>query len=154
MPAKRYIVTLTSSERKSLQEIIAKGTNASKIKRAYMLLGADASPEGKQMTDLEIQNAYHVSARTVERLRERFVVEGFEIALHGKPSEAPRPIKMDGDVEAHLIALACGEAPDGHSRWSLRLLADQMVELCYIDRMSHESVRQVLKKTNYARISG
>ena len=154
MPAKRYIVTLTSSERKSLQEIIAKGTNASKIKRAYMLLGADASPEGKQMTDLEIQNAYHVSARTVERLRERFVVEGFATALHGKPSEAPRPIKMDGDVEAHLIALACGEAPDGHSRWSLRLLADQMVELCYIDRMSHESVRQVLKKTNYARISG
>lgn len=148
MPAKRYIVTLTSSARKSLQEIIAKGTNASKIKRADMLLGADASPEGKQMTDLEIQNAYHVSARTVERLRERFVVEGFEIALKGRPSEALRPLKIDGDVEAHVIALACGEAPDGHAGWSLRLLADKMVELSYSDRSSHESVRQVLKKTN------
>lgn len=98
------------------------------------------------MTDSEIKQAYHVSIATVERIRKRFVVEGFEIALRGHPSDAPRLIKIDGDAEAHITALACSQAPDGHDKWSLRLLADKMVELEYIDSISHESVRQTLDR--------
>ena len=97
------------------------------------------------MIDREIQQCYHAGSATVERLRKRFVLEGFEIAVNGKPSTAPREIKIDGDVEAHIIALACDQVPDGHATWSLRLLADKMVELAYIDSISHESVRLTLK---------
>jgi len=146
--AKKYIVTLTQPERDELTDIVKKGTNAAKIRRSHILLGADASAEGKQMTDRAINKAYSVSIRTIERLRERFVQEGFEIALNGKPAGAPKPRKIDGDVEAHLIALTRSKAPDGYKQWTLRLLADKMVELNYIDTISHESVRQVLKKTN------
>ena len=143
---KKYIVTLTQEEREELSGIIKKGKNAAKIRRAHILLGADASAEGKQMTDEAISKAYSVGIRTVERLRERFVLEGFEIALKGKPATDPKPRKIDGDVEAHLIVLNRSQAPDGYKQWSLRLLADKMVELEYIDDISHESVRQVLKK--------
>ena len=146
--AKKYIGTLTQPERDELTDIVKKGTNAAKIRRSHILLGADASAEGKQMTDRAINKAYSVSIRTIERLRERFVQEGFEIALNGKPAGAPKPRKIDGDVEAHLIALTRSKAPDGYKQWTLRLLADKMVELNYIDTISHESVRQVLKKTN------
>ena len=151
--AKKYIVTLTQKEREELSGIIKKGKNAAKIRRSHILLGADASAEGKQMTDQAISKAYSVSIRTVERLRERFVSAGFEIALKGKPAGEPKPRKIDGDVEAHLIALSCSKAPDGYKQWSFRLLADKMVELEYIDSLSHESVRQVLKKTNLSPIS-
>lgn len=146
--AKKYVVTLTQPEKEELTGIIKKGKNAAKIRRAHILLGADASADGKQMTDKAISRAYNVNIRTVERLRERFVLEGFEIALKGRPVDAPKPRKIDGDVEAHLIALTRSEAPDGYSQWSFRLLADKMVELEYIDSISHESVRQVLKKTS------
>ena len=144
--AKKYIVTLTQEEREELTDIIKKGKNAAKIRRAHILLGADASDEGKQMTDEAISKAYSVGLRTVERLRERFVSEGFEIAVKGKPATDPKPRKIDGDVEAHLIALTRSQAPDGYKQWSLRLLADKMVAREYIDSISHESVRQVLKK--------
>ena len=144
--AKKYIVTLTQKEREELSSIIKKGKNAAKIRRSHILLGADASAEGKQMTDEAISKAYSVSIRTIERLRERFVQEGFEIALKGKPADDPKPRKIDGEVEAHLIALTRSKAPDGYKQWTLRLLADKMVELEYIDSISHESVRQVLKK--------
>lgn len=100
------------------------------------------------MTDEAISQAYSVSIRTVERLRERCVLEGFEIALNGKGADAPKYRKIDGDVEAHLIALTRSQAPDGYKDWSLRLLANKMVELEYIDSISHESVRQLLKKTS------
>lgn len=143
---KKYIVTLTQEEREELTDIIKKGKNAAKIRRAHILLGADASDEGKQMTDEAISKAYSVGLRTVERLRERFVSEGFEIAVKGKPATDPKPRKIDGDVEAHLIALTRSQAPDGYKQWSLRLLADKMVAMEYIDSISHESVRQVLKK--------
>ena len=152
MPQK-YIVTLTKEEREESIKIIKKGKNAAKIRRAHILLGADASPEGKQMSDQAISTAYSVSIRTVERLRERFVEEGFEIALKGKAAAGARFRKIDGDVEAHLIALNRSEAPAGYKAWSLRLLADKMVELEYIDSISHESVRQVLKKTYSSPIS-
>ncbi len=151
--AKKYIVTLTQKEREELSSIIKKGKNAAKIRRSHILLGADASAEGKQMTDEAISKAYSVSIRTIERLRERFVQEGFEIALKGKPADDPKPRKIDGEVEAHLIALTRSQAPDGYKQWTLRLLADKMVELEYIDSISHESVRQVLKKTATAKVS-
>jgi transposase len=146
--AKKYIVTLTQKERERLTDIIEKGKNATKIRRSHILLGADASAEGKQMTDQAISKAYSVDIRTVERLRERFVLAGYEIALKGKPVDRLKPRKIDGDVEAHLIALTRSKAPNGYKQWSFRLLADKMVELEYIDSISHESVRQVLKKTN------
>lgn len=143
---KKYIVTLTQKEREELTSIIKTGKNAVKIRRSHILLGADASPEGKEMTDEAISKAYSVGLRTVERLRERFVLEGYETALNGKAANAPKFRKIDGDVEAHLIALTRSKAPDGYKQWSFRLLADKMVELEYIDSLSHESVRQVLKK--------
>lgn len=145
---KKYIVTLSQSERDALTNIIKKGKNAAKIRWSHILLGADVSVEGKQMTDQAISKAYSVGLRTVERLRERFVREGFEIALKGKPVGTPKPRKIDGDVEAHLIALTRSKAPDGYKQWSFRLLADKMVEMEYIDSISHESVRKTLKKTN------
>jgi len=144
---KKYIVSLTSPEREPLQGVISKGSNASKIRRAYVLLGADASADGKQMTDEAIHQAYNVSIRTIERLRQQFVEEGFERALNRKVVD-PTPRKIDGDVEAHLIAMYCGQAPNGYTDWSLHLLAGQMVELNYVESISHETVRQVLKKTN------
>jgi hypothetical protein len=146
--AKKYIVSLSAEEKETLSEIIKKNTNAVKMKRAYILLGAESGPSGKEMTDQKICDTYEVSLRTVERLRERLVLEGFDIALNGKPRDAPKPRKIDGDAEAHLIALTRMEAPTGYKQWSLRLLADKMVELGYIESLSHESVRQVLKKTN------
>lgn len=113
-----------------------------------MLLGADQSPGAPAWTDERIAESYHVSVRTVERLRRRFVEEGFEVALYGKKREPVKEKVFDGQVEAHLVALRCSEPPEGFARWSLRLLAEQMVELDYVESISHESVRQLLKKTN------
>lgn len=155
MVAKKYHVTLTPAERESLKEIIRKGQQAAaKIRRAHLLLAADEAEGGLNMTDEEIKRAYHVSLRTVERLRQRFVEEGFEVALQGKSTGGPQVIKIDGEVEAHLIALRLGPVPEGRSQWTMRLLAEKMVELAYVDSISHESVRQVLKKTNSNRSSG
>jgi len=100
------------------------------------------------MTDEQIKQAYHVSLRTVERLRQRFVEEGFEVTLKAKSTGGPQTIKIDGEVEAHVIALRLGSPPAGREQWTMRLLAQKMVELEYVDSISHESVRQVLKKTN------
>ena len=155
MLAKKYHVTLTQAERDQLKEIIAKGKQAAaKIRRAHLLLATDESEEGLKMTDEQIKTAYHVSLRTVERLRQRFVEEGFEVALQAKSSGGPQVIKIDGEVEAHVIALRLGPVPEGWNRWTMRLLAEKMVELDYVDIISHESVRQVLKKTNLNRSSG
>ena len=155
MLVKKYHVTLTPAEREYLKEIIGKGRQAAaKIRRAHLLLAADEAEGGLKMTDEQIKRAYHVSLRTVERLRQRFVEEGFEVALQGKSTGGPQVIKIDGEVEAHLIALRLGPVPAGWSRWSMRLLAEKMVELEYVDSISHESVRQVLKKTNSNRSSG
>ena len=148
MLAKKYHVTLTLTEREQLKEISRKGQQAAaKIRRAHLLLAADEAEAGLKMTDEQIKRAYHVSLRTVERLRQRFVEEGFEVALQGKSTGGPQVIKIDGEVEAHLIALRLGPVPEGRSRWTMRLLAQKMVELAYVESISHESVRQVLKKT-------
>jgi len=145
---KKYIVTLTETEREELQAIIQKGKNARKMKRAYVLLATDTAEEREGMSDQSIHQTYGVSIRTIERLRQRFVLDGFELALNGRPSYQARERKIDGEVEAHLIALSRSEVPDGRERWTYRLLAEKMVVLEYVESISHESVRQTLKKTS------
>lgn len=144
---KKYRVTLLTAEREELKRLIASGTyKHTKQRRAQILLAADESPEGKQMQDAAIAKAYGVQLRTVERTRQRFVEQGYSIALHGKPRAVNKEKVFDSRIEASLIALRCSEVPQGHNQWSLRLLADKMVELEYVEAISHESVRQILKK--------
>src|SRR5574340_1000754 len=147
--AKKYIVTLTVEERNSLLSLISLGKGPTrKLTHARILLKADQGPEGPGWIDEQISEALEVSLSTIERVREQFVREGLTAALTRRPSSNPRTCKVDGEQEAHLIALSCSPAPAGHKRWTLRLLAGRMVSLDYIDTLSHETVRQVLKKTN------
>jgi len=144
---KKYVVTLTEEERAQLQKMVSTGKAAARrLNHARILLLADAGAEGMRRTDQQIVEALGVSVRTIERVRQRFVEEGFDAALDPKPR--PRiASKLAGQVEADLIALAKSDPPKGRSHWTLRLLAGQMVQLKLIDGISHESVRQVLKKT-------
>ena len=122
--------------------------NAKVVKNALILLNADEGKHGKSKKDEEISDFIEVTVRTIENIRRRFVEEGYEAALYGKPREREYENKIDGDMEAHLIALSCSKPPKGFGRWSLRLLANKMVELKYVDSVSYETVRRVLKKTN------
>ncbi len=115
-------------------------------KRAQILLAADESVGGKKMTDEQIVKAYDVSLKTVGRVRQRFVEESYEIALKGKKREVTKEKLFDSRVEAKLLALRCSDVPTGYNSWTLRLLADKMVELKYVESISYESVRQILKK--------
>jgi hypothetical protein len=147
--AKRYRVTLTQSERQELQQLISRGkADARKLAHARILLQADESDGGPRRTDDQIASALNTATRTVERVRERFVEQGFEAALLPRPSKRVYARKLDGRREAKLIALACSKPPAGKRRWTLRLLADEMVELDVVDSLSHETVRQTLKKTS------
>jgi transposase len=150
---KKYKVTLTAEERNSLQELIASSKAAAKkLIHARILLKADAAPGGPAWTDARIADALEVNVTTVERLRERFVEQGLDAALDRKKQERPsRERTLDGNAEARLIALACSEPPQGRVRWTLRLLADKLVELEIVDAVSTETVRRVLKKTNSSR---
>src|SRR5262249_2899817 len=142
----RYAVDLTDTERAALREIISKNkAKRSTIVNAYILLKADR-PCG--WTNADIAAAYEVSTKKVEQLKKRFVEEGFEAALYRKPVTNAHRRKMTGDEEAHLIALYCSQVPDDHERWTLRMLADKMVELDIIDSVSHETIRRTLKKMN------
>lgn len=146
---KKYKVTLTQDEVDELTSITKKGKrNARVLKNALILLNVDEGEYGKAKTDEEVAEILQVTVRTIENIRKRFVMDGFEVALYGKPRQRTYDRKMDGDAEAHLIALSCSEPPEGYSRWSLRLLSEKMVELRYVDSLSHETVRRVLKKTN------
>jgi transposase len=146
---KKYIVKLTEEERCQLQALVKKGKAAArKLKRAWILLQADAGAGGPGWPDEEIQKTYDVSLATIYRVRQDFVEEGFEGVLTRKPKVRHRHRKLDGDQEAHLIALACSAPPAGRRRWTLRLLANKMVELEYTDRVCAETVRRTLKKTN------
>ncbi len=146
---KKYIITLTREERKELGIIINKGhVSARKRKHAEILLRADEAKGQDGWKDVDVAEAYGVSLRTVERIRERFVTEGFEAALQPKAEQKNRAHKFDGDKEAKLIMLACGKPPEGHARWTLQLLADSMVSLKYMESISHQGVKNVLKKTN------
>ena len=149
--AKKYKVTLTIEERQSLSSLISLGqARTRKLTHARILLKADQGEAGPSWSDQQISEALDVGLSTVERVRERFVLEGLEAALNRRPSSNPRSCKVDGEQEAHLIALACSQAPSGRKRWTMRLLADKLVELDYIDTISHETVRQVLKKRTEA----
>jgi hypothetical protein len=147
---KKYKVTLTVEERNSLQELIAAGkASAQKLTHARILLKADAAPDGPAWTDARIAEAIEVDVSTVERIRERFVELGLEAALVRKKQDRPsRAQRLDGKAEARLIALACSEPPQGRVRWTLRMLADKLVELEIVDTVCTETVRRVLKKTN------
>jgi transposase len=145
--AKIYHVDLTEEERSYLTSIVNKRLSTSEaVKRSSILLAADRLGE-KVWKDEQIATTYLVSIRTVERLRERFVNEGLNIALLGKPRLNLDKIVFDGEVESKLVALRCSEPVIGQDNWSLRILADKMVELSYVESISHESVRQILKKT-------
>jgi len=147
---KKYIVTLSEDERKKLKELTAKGKQRSQtILNALILLGCDTGEFQKEhSTNEEMSRVLNVSMRKIDRLKKRFVEEGFDAALDRKKGTRIYVKKTDGDFEAHLIALSCSQPPDGFVRWSLRLLADKVVELQYIDNISHESVRRILKKRN------
>ena len=151
MPAKQYPVILDSSQRDYLIDLIGSGReSARKLTRARILLKvSDAGEFGPAYSDKAIKEAVEVSIPTIERTRKTFAREGLTAALNVKKrSKASRPQKFDGEKEAHLIALVCSDAPEGCSRWTLRLLAEKMVELNHFSSISHESIRQVLKKTN------
>jgi transposase len=145
--AKRYRVTLMAEEREALGHMISRGkADARKLAHARVLLQADASECGPDWTDTRIAEAVRVSVRTIERVRQRFVEEGLEAALLPRPSPRVYARKLDGAQEAKLVALACSEPPEGKRRWTLRLLAERMVELEVVPELSHETVRQTLKK--------
>lgn len=145
-----YKVTLTQEERDQLSEITRTGTHAArKIIHALILLNVDRSQYNtEQQTNEEICKVLKIGMRTIDRVKKRFVEEGLDAALKMAPTSRGYEKLVDGDMEAHLIALACGEPPKGYARWSLRLLSDKLVELRIADSISYETVRRTLKKTN------
>jgi transposase len=150
---KRYRVTLEAEERDQLRQLLSKGkADVRRLKHAQILLAADESDAGPALADEQIARTVDVARATVERIRQRFVEEGLELSL--SPYRTPNRIyrsKLDGRQEAYLIAMACSTPPEGRSRWTLSLLADQMVELKHVDSVSRETVRQTLKKMNSSR---
>ena len=140
---KKYIVSLTSNEQIELLDLIKRRSEKSiHVKRAYILLATDINGD-KSWTDNQISITYHVRTQTVENIRKRFVDDGFKIALNGKPSEPKKEKIFDAEFESKLIATRCSKAPAGYNKWTLRLLADKMVELEYAESISHEWVRQI-----------
>jgi transposase len=146
---KKYPVTLTETEREHLKSLIAAGTApARKLTHARILLKADQSGEGPGWVDEQVAEAVEVSQPTVSRVRKQYVEEGLEAALNRRTPNREYHRKLNGEQEARLIALACSEPPEGQARWSLRLLADRLVELEVVDDLSYQTVRRTLKKTN------
>jgi transposase len=144
---KKYIVRLTDAEREHLEKLIRRGkAHARKLLYARILLKGDVQGPDR-WTDERIAEAFEVSTATVARERQRYCEDGLEVALMPKKPGKPRRRVLDGRAEAHLIALSCSDPPEGRERWSLRLLADRMVELGYADALSYETVRRTLKKT-------
>ncbi|MCW5234186.1 IS630 family transposase [Verminephrobacter eiseniae] len=144
----KYIVTLDAEERQQLEGLISKGTHAvAKVRNALILLNCDTSQglTGRRSSE-EIAAVLHISARKVDRIKQRFVTEGFEAALERKATSRGYESKMDGDLEAHLVAMSCSQPPQGRTCWTLRLLADKAVELNYVEAISYETVRRALKK--------
>jgi transposase len=149
---KKWIVRLTEPERASLSALIATGhATARKLTHARILLKADQGDAGPGWDDEAILDALDVSRPTVERVRKRYAEEGLEAALTHRRHKTGHPCRLDGKQEAQLITLACSAPPDGRDGWTLRLLADKMVELQYVDTVSYETVRRTLKKTRSSR---
>ena len=148
MPKVLYRVTLTQEERGALQEISTRGKHGSqKVLNALILLGCDEGEfQGHKHTAARLAEVLPISMKKIDRVKRRFIEYGLEVALDKRKADRQHMKKVDGDFEARLIALSCSKPPQGHARWSLRLLADKVVELEYIDAISYETVRQVLKK--------
>ena len=144
----KYRITLTSEERGELKRLIAKGKTAGyRIRHAHILLAADEIEENKEWTDKSIARAYHTTERSIGNLRRRFVEQGLEAALGRETREVAPRIKIDGETEAKIVALTCSKAPDGYSQWSLRLLAEKVVEFGIMENVSHTAIGDCLKKT-------
>ncbi len=147
---KKYIVTLTPEERSKLSTLIStEDVNARKIIRARILLKSDQGPAGPAWTDPQISGKIKASPSTIKRIRRRFVERGMEATLQHQALSSPRPLKVGDEQEELLMTLVHSQPPPDHRRWTLRLLAAQMVEQGYIKDISHETVRQVLKKRNH-----
>ena len=145
----RYTIKLNKSEVEELQMIINKGSHTSQTFRvAYILLNCDEGKYSGKVTNEQISKVLKVGMRTIDRVKKKFVEEGFESSLERRITSRVYEKKSDGDVEAKLVTLCCSEPPKGYAKWSLRLLADKMVELNYVESISHVTVRSVLKKTN------
>ncbi len=145
----RYTIKLTKEEVDELYSIINKGSHSSQTFRtAYILLNCDEGEYAEKITNEQISKVLKVGMRTIDRVKKKFIDEGFEGVLDRRPTSRVYETKSDGDVEAKLVALCCSEPPKGFAKWSLRLLADKMVELEYVESISHVTVRSVLKKTN------
>ena len=146
---KHYTIKLTKIEVEALKDIINKGLHASHTFRvAYILLNCDEGPFSDKVTNEQISKVLKVGMRTIDRVKKRFIDEGLEGVLERRPTSRVYEKKSDGDVEARLVTLCCSNPPKGYSKWSLRLLADKMVELNYVESISHVTVRSILKKTN------
>ena len=148
MPKIKYRFSLSQDERDELMAIVAKGKhNSQKVVNALILLNYDEdASDPRTLGEQEIAKVLKVSAMKIHRIKQRFVEEGLDVALNGHKGERVYKRKADGDFEAHLVALSCSDPPEGQAQWSLRLLADKVVELGYIDNVSYETVRRVLKK--------
>jgi transposase len=143
--AKKYIVSLTSEQQGELRRIIGRrNEKAPVVKRAYVLLSSDENSD--HLSDAQIAQRYKVTTRTIEGLRKRLVEQGFAQVVYGKKRTVFKEKIFDGRVEAQLIALRCSDPPQGHSAWTLQLLADHLIRLGYVQSISYESVRQLLKK--------
>lgn len=149
---KKYIVDLTKKERKELKILVKTGKNsAKKLLHARILLQSDANTPSKNKTASEIAEALDISSKSVYRVRQRFVEEGLESALNRRKHSRTKPRKLDGEGEAHLVALCCSEPPQGRARWTLSLLSDQLIRLNIVDSISATTVSETLKKTNLSR---
>ena len=149
MPKKKYLVALTNLEREDLEQLTKKGTIAAyKMNHARILLLADINQKGGGWSDLQISESLNVGHATIERVRQRFVESGIESALTRKKQQNRRAKIIDGEKEAYLIAIACSETPIGKAKWTLQMLADKMIELQYVEKVSPETIRKRLKKTN------
>ena len=149
MPKTKYVIKLTDAERHELLKIIKNGTSPAKvITRANILLSSDAS-KGKPPTVSEVAERYNTTTTTVQNVRTDYAKSGLEGALNRKKRETPPvPPKVDGTLEARIIAISCSDPPKGYDRWTLRLVADRCVELGYVESLSHMTVKRTLKKTN------
>jgi transposase len=144
-----YKVTLTQKERDELMSITKGGMHSSKkVIHALILLNCDEGEFSEKVSNEDVAKVLKIGTRTIDRLKKKFVEEGYDAVLENRQTTRIYERIADGDVEAHLVALSCSKAPEGFSKWSLRLLADKMVELKYVDDISYETVRRVLKKTN------
>lgn len=145
----RYTIKLTKSEVEELMSIINKGSHTSQTFRtAYILLNCDEGKHSEKVTNEQISKVLKVGMRTVDRVKKKFIEEGLEASLERRPTTRIYETKTDGDVEAKLVKLCCSDPPKGFAKWSLRLLADKMVELHYVESISYVTVRSMLKKTN------